>query len=87
MLWIEDTIESEQSVPRPTLLDQLRTDSEWSRPSWILGFATVHPALFNESADRINITLPRRILVRLDRRAKEANETRSGTIAQHTLAV
>ncbi len=84
-LWIEDASENGQSVPRPSPLDRLRTESEWSGPEWVWGFAAVNPALFDESAERINITLPRRILARLDRRAKEENETRSGMIARLAL--
>lgn len=84
-LWIEDAIENGRSVPRPSSLDQLRAGSEWTGPGWIWGFATVNPALFDESSERINITLPRRILARLDRRAKEENETRSGMIARLAL--
>jgi len=84
-LWIEDAIENGQSVPRPSPLDQLRAESEWTGPGWIWGFAAVNPALFDESAERINITLPRRILARLDRRAREENETRSGMIARLAL--
>ncbi|MDL2172063.1 type II toxin-antitoxin system HicB family antitoxin [Asaia sp. HumB] len=85
-LWIEDAIENGQSVPRPSPLDQLRAGSEWTGAGWVWGFATVNPALFDESAERINITLPRRILARLDRRAKEENETRSGMIARLALS-
>lgn len=84
-LWIEDAIENGQNVPRPSPLDELRAGSEWSGPEWIWGFAAVNPALFDESAERINITLPRRILARLDRRAREENESRSGMIARLAL--
>lgn len=34
---------------------------------------------------RVNITLPRRVLYRLDQRARAAGETRSGFIARLTL--
>lgn len=36
----------------------------------------------NGKSERVNITLPRRVLARLDSRAKEAGETRSGFIAK-----
>ena len=35
-----------------------------------------------DTIERVNITLPRRVLRRLDRKAKEAGETRSGYIAR-----
>ncbi len=43
------------------------------------------PALIDDTIERVNITLPRRILALLDQRAKSAGETRSGYIAQMTL--
>jgi hypothetical protein len=45
-----------------------------------------HPAALDDSTDRVNITLPRRVLRRLDALAKANGETRSGYIAQLTLA-
>jgi metal-responsive CopG/Arc/MetJ family transcriptional regulator len=39
----------------------------------------------DDTTDRVNITLPRRILHRLDAQAKAQGETRSGYIAQLTL--
>ncbi|WP_336717165.1 MULTISPECIES: type II toxin-antitoxin system HicB family antitoxin [Asaia] len=85
--WIEEAIENGQNVPFPSSLDQLRAGSEWIGPDWIWGFVAVNPALFDESVEHINITLPRRILARLDRRAREENETRSGMIAKLVLTV
>ncbi|GBR14685.1 type II toxin-antitoxin system HicB family antitoxin [Asaia spathodeae] len=84
-LWIEDAIENGQNVPRPSSLDELRAGSGWRGPEWVWGFAAINPALFDDSAEQINITLPRRILARLDRRAKEENKTRSGMIARLAL--
>ncbi|WP_302050563.1 type II toxin-antitoxin system HicB family antitoxin [Granulibacter bethesdensis] len=49
------------------------------------GFASVDPALFDDTTERVNITLSRRILARLDSRAKEAGETRSGFIEKMAL--
>ncbi|GBQ90408.1 CopG family DNA-binding protein [Gluconacetobacter johannae DSM 13595] len=84
-LWIEDAIDHGQSVPRPSSLDALRANSQWSGPEWIWGFASVDPAFFDDMSERVNITLPRRVLARLDSRAKEAGETRSGFIAKLAL--
>jgi len=39
----------------------------------------------NDTIERVNITLPRRILALLDQRAKSAGESRSGYIARMTL--
>ncbi|MBB2155192.1 type II toxin-antitoxin system HicB family antitoxin [Gluconacetobacter diazotrophicus] len=84
-LWVEDAIDNGQSIPRPSSLDGLRASPEWSGPEWIWGFASVDPALFDDTSERVNITLPRRVLARLDSRAKDAGETRSGFIAKLAL--
>jgi hypothetical protein len=40
----------------------------------------------DDSIERVNISLPRSVLSRLDAQASSAGETRSGYIAQMTLA-
>jgi hypothetical protein len=50
-----------------------------------LGVITLTPELFDDTTERVNITLPRRVLSRLDALARAAGETRSGYIAQLTL--
>lgn len=84
--WIEVTLDDGGRVPAPSSLDVLQASSEWTGPEWIWGFVSVDPALFDDRAERINITLPRRILARLDRVAKDTGETRSGMIARLALS-
>ncbi|ARW10047.1 hypothetical protein S101447_00945 [Acetobacter ascendens] len=67
-------------MPAPSSLEKVRENPEWK--NWSVGFADVDPMLFDTTAERVNITLPRRVLVRLDRRAKEEGETRSEFIAR-----
>jgi hypothetical protein len=59
-----------------------------ARRSALPGFALVDidPALLDDRAERIDITLPRRVLARLDAAARAAGETRSGYIARLALA-
>jgi metal-responsive CopG/Arc/MetJ family transcriptional regulator len=45
----------------------------------------VDPAALDNTIERVNITLPRRVLLRLDAQARAAGETRSGFIAHLTL--
>jgi hypothetical protein len=42
---------------------------------------TISPATLDDTVERVNITLPRRVLRRLDEKARAAGETRSGHIA------
>ena len=46
---------------------------------------TLDPALLDDTIERVNITLPRRVLRRLDARAQAAGQSRSGFIAQLAL--
>ncbi len=82
-LWIEEAINSGESIPKPSSITDLQKTREYE--GWIWAVAEVDPALIDDTTERVNITLPRRILALLDQRAKSAGETRSGYIAQMTL--
>lgn len=82
-LWIEEAIANGETVPKPSSITELQKSGEYD--GWIWAIAEVDPALIDDTIERINITLPRRILALLDRRAKSAGESRSGYIAQMTL--
>lgn len=81
--WIDATLDSGGAIPRPSALEDVRTNPDY--PGWSFGVITLDPALFDDAVERVNITLPRRVLKRLDAMAKAAGETRSGFIAQMTL--
>lgn len=83
-LWIDATLDNGDAIPRPSSLDSIMENPEFEK--WTFGIVTVDPALFDEKAERVNITLPRRVLKRLDAMANAVGETRSGYIAQMTLA-
>lgn len=46
---------------------------------------TLDPTMLDDTTERVNITLPRRVLRRLDAKARAAGESRSGFIAHLTL--
>lgn len=78
-LWIEAALDSGSAVPAPTSITALQEDPEFK--NWIWAIVEIDPAVMDESSERINISLPRRIIKRLDDQAKAAGETRSGHIA------
>jgi predicted RNase H-like HicB family nuclease len=78
--WIEAVIDDDGDVPAPSSIDAHRANPEFS--GWIWAIAEVDPAIFDDRAERVNITLPRRVLARLDAKARAAGETRSGYIAR-----
>ncbi|MDR1228397.1 MAG: type II toxin-antitoxin system HicB family antitoxin [Azoarcus sp.] len=47
--------------------------------------ADVDPAILDDKTERVNITLPRRVLARLDVMARRAGQTQSGYIVRMTI--
>jgi len=82
-LWIEVALDQEIEIPRPSMITDLQKKKEYK--GWIWAVAEVDPALLSDEIERINITLPKRVLSRLDAKAKKAGETRSGFIAHLAL--
>jgi predicted RNase H-like HicB family nuclease len=81
--WIDAALDAGEAIPMPSNLDDLRSNPAYS--GWIFGVITIDPALLDDAIERVNITLPRRVLRRLDALAKAAGESRSGYVAQLTL--
>jgi len=82
-LWIEVALDQEMEIPRPSMITDLQKKKEYK--GWIWAVAEVDPALLSDESERINITLPKRVLSRLDAKAKKAGESRSGFIAHLAL--
>ncbi len=83
--WIEATLDAGGAIAPASSIDRFRDDAEYR--GWIWAVVEVDPAMLDDHAERVNITLPRRVLARLDAKAKAAGETRSGYIARLTLSV
>lgn len=81
--WIDAALDAGESIPAPSGLEALRTNPEYA--GWLIGVITLDPALLDDTIERVNITLPRRVLRRLDALAQAAGESRSGYIAHLTL--
>jgi len=82
-LWIETALDDGGDIPAPGSVLVHRDNPEFA--GWIWALAEVDPALLEDQTERVNITLPRRILARLDAKASAAGETRSGFIAHLAL--
>ena len=82
-VWIDATLDAGGPIPAPTRLDILRDNPDYA--GWTFGVVTLDPALLDDTTERVNITLPRRVLRRLDALAGVAGESRSGYIASLTL--
>jgi len=82
--WIETAIDTGQDIPQPSSIEALRkAHKEWKGWTWAL--VKVDPAALDDTLERVNISLPRRVLRRLDTLASAKGETRSGFIARMAL--
>jgi predicted RNase H-like HicB family nuclease len=81
--WIDATLDAGGIIPAASSIETLRERPDYV--GWAFGVVTVDPAALDSSVERVNITLPRRVLLRLDAQAREAGESRSGYIAHLTL--
>jgi predicted RNase H-like HicB family nuclease len=81
--WIDATLDAGNSVPAPSSLEAVRARPDYA--GWAFGVINIDPAAFDSTVERVNITLPRRVLLRLDALARAAGESRSGYIAHLTM--
>jgi predicted RNase H-like HicB family nuclease len=79
--WIEAAIDDGQDIPAPSNIEALRA-AHPEFEGWLWALVKVDPAMLDDTLERVNISLPRRVLRRLDVRARSAGETRSGFIAR-----
>ena len=79
--WIEAAIDGGQDIPAPSHIESLRT-AHPEFEGWLWALVKIDPAMLDDTLERVNISLPRRVLHRLDARARTAGETRSGFIAR-----
>lgn len=71
--------EDEQDIPTPRPLAEHQTNPEFA--GWVWALVEVDVRRFEGRAEKINITLPRRLLDRIDRYAHAQGATRSGFLA------
>lgn len=82
--WIEATLDAGENIPQPSHIDNLRA-AHPELEGWLWALVKVDPAMLDDTLQRVNISLPRRVLHRLDALARYYGETRSGFIARMAL--
>lgn len=82
--WIDAALDAGMEIPAPTEIAVLRKRHKEYK-GWVWALASIDPAALDDTLERVNISLPRRVLHRLDNQAKAAGETRSGFIARLAL--
>ena len=75
----------DQPIPKPSAITLLQKRKEFK--GWIWAMVDIDPALLSDEVERVNITLPKRVLARLDLKAMQYGKTRSGLIADLALRV
>jgi predicted RNase H-like HicB family nuclease len=82
-LWLEDLVERGELPPAPKPIEAHRAKPEFQ--DWVWAVVDVDLSRVADKAERINITMPSRLLARVDARAKKIGETRSGFLARAAL--
>jgi len=82
-LWLETVIDDGGVVPEARPIAEHQAMPEFA--GWIWAVVSVDLASLSDKAERVNITLPARVLRRIDAAAKAAGESRSGFIAHLAL--
>ncbi len=83
-LWIETALDRNETIPYPSNIGDLQKKREFK--GWVWAIVEIDPALLSNAIERVNITLPKRILAKLDTAAKAQGTTRSGLIAELALS-
>ena len=83
-LWLETVIDDGGAIPAPRSITEHQKNSEFS--GWVWALVNVDLAQLSDKVERVNITLPARVLRRIDAAAKAAGESRSGFIARRVMA-
>ncbi|MTJ80041.1 MAG: type II toxin-antitoxin system HicB family antitoxin [Telmatospirillum sp.] len=80
--WGDAMLDAGQTIPVPAPLDVVRRLPDYQ--GWAVGVVELDDDLFDDRIERVNITLPRRVLRRLDDLAARRGQSRGAFIAQLT---
>ena len=83
-LWIESALDAGEDVPKPSSITALQKKKEFKGYIWAI--VEIDPALLSDDIERVNISLPKRVLARLDAKAKSVGENRSAFIAHMAIS-
>jgi predicted RNase H-like HicB family nuclease len=82
-LWIEDHVDRIGAPPSPSSIDVLRRDRRFR--GWVWALVEVDLAKLADRTERINITMSKRLLRRVDAHARKSGDSRSGFLARGAL--
>src|SRR4051794_5888917 len=76
--WVDATLDAGGAIPAPSSIEATQANPDFA--GWTFGVISVDPAALDHTVERVNITLPRRVLLRLDAQARAPGESRSGYV-------
>jgi len=82
--WIDAALDDGTPIPAPSSLDVVRRRPEYA--GWTVGLIDLDDALSDDTIERVNITLPKRVLRRLDDLARARGQSRGAFISHLTLS-
>ena len=83
-LWLETVIDDGGAVPEAGSIADHQANPEFA--GWVWAVVAIDLAMLSDKTERVNITLPSRVLRRIDAAAKAAGESRSGFIARRAMS-
>ena len=81
--WVDTALDAGNVVTAASSLEDARRLPGYE--GWTIGVVELDPALFDDSIERVNITLPKRVLRRLDDLAANRHQSRGAFIADLTM--
>ena len=82
-LWMEMVIEDGHPIPEASPIATHQANTEFS--GWIWAVVEVDLSKLSGKAKRVNITLPERVLVNIDKAAARLGDSRAGLLAKAAL--
>ena len=83
LLQLEGMFNEGKALPQPSPVDMHAGNPDFK--GWIWAIVEIKPEDLSDAVERVNITLPKRVLTAADRYAAARGETRSGFLARAAL--
>jgi predicted RNase H-like HicB family nuclease len=83
--WINTALDNGETIPKPGHIETHMHDASYK--GWLWGVVDVDMSAFVDTIERVNITLPRRVLNQIDRYAERHHENRSSFLMRAALEV
>ena len=82
-LWIETVLDDNGVVPAPSSIDRQQSNPAYA--GWIWGVVPIDLTSLADKVEQVNITLPARVLRRIDAAAQAAGESREAYMTKKAL--